>query len=154
MLPGLREWKGGSGVYTRTEDSRIVVSDPSMDGAAEVIKTYFDQMLDMDIRIVSGTEPQTGDVYLQAGGSADELGEEGYLLTIGDYVTVTSPTMTGMTYGGASITQILYQDEGRDNAPKGIARDYPKYEVRAGMIDVGRMYIPLEYLDDCVHVLV
>lgn len=64
VLPGLREWKGGSGVYTRTEDSRIVVSDPSMDGAAEVIKTYFDQMLDMDIRIVSGTEPQTGDVYL------------------------------------------------------------------------------------------
>ena len=29
VLPGLREWKGGSGVYTRTEDSRIVVSDPS-----------------------------------------------------------------------------------------------------------------------------
>ena len=148
VLPGLREWKGGSGVYTRTEDSRIVVSDPSMDGAAEVIKTYFDQMLDMDIRIVSGTEPQTGDVYLQAGGSADELGEEGYLLTIGDYVTVTSPTVTGMTYGGASITQILYQDEGMDNAPKGTARDYPKYEVRAGMIDVGRMYIPLEYLEE------
>ena len=148
VLPGLREWKGGSGVYTRTEDSRIVVSDPSMDGAAEVIKTYFDQMLDMDIRIVSGTEPQTGDVYLQAGGSAEELGEEGYLLTIGDYVTVTSPTVTGMTYGGASITQILYQDEGMDNAPKGIARDYPKYEVRAGMIDVGRMYIPLEYLEE------
>ena len=119
-----------------------------MDGAAEVIKTYFDQMLDMDIRIVSGTEPQTGDVYLQAGGSAEELGEEGYLLTIGDYVTVTSPTVTGMTYGGASITQILYQDEGMDNAPKGIARDYPKYEVRAGMIDVGRMYIPLEYLEE------
>ena len=148
VLPGLREWKGGSGVYTRTEDSRIVVSDPSMEGAAEVIKTYFDQMLDMDIRIVSGTEPQTGDVYLQAGGSVDELGEEGYLLTIGDYVTVTSPTVTGMTYGGASITQILYQDEGRDNAPKGTARDYPKYAVRAGMIDVGRMYIPLEYLEE------
>ena len=84
----------------------------------------------------------------QLGLSAEELGEEGYLLTIGDYVTVTSPTVTGMTYGGASITQILYQDEGRDNAPKGTARDYPKYAVRAGMIDVGRMYIPLEYLEE------
>ena len=70
------------------------------------------------------------------------------MLTIGDYVTVLSPTETGMTYGGASITQILYQDEGMDNAPRGTARDYPKYEVRAGMIDVGRMYIPLEYLEE------
>ena len=148
VLPGLREWKGGSGVYTRTEDSRIVVADASMDGAAQVIKTYFDQMLGIDIPVVNGTEPARGDIYLQAGGSADELGEEGYLLTISDYVTILSPTVTGMTYGGASITQILYQDEGMDNAPKGTARDYPKYEVRAGMIDVGRMYIPLEYLEE------
>lgn len=119
-----------------------------MDGAAQVVKSYFDQMLDIDIPVVSGTEPETGDIYLQAGGSADELGEEGYMLTIGDYVTILSPTETGMTYGGASITQILYQDEGMDNAPRGTARDYPKYEVRAGMIDVGRMYIPLEYLEE------
>ena len=53
-----------------------------------------------------------------------------------------------MTYGGATITQILYQDEDRNEIPKGLVRDYPKYEVRAGMIDVGRMYIPLEYLEE------
>lgn len=78
----------------------------------------------------------------------EELGEEGYELIISDTLTITSPTVTGMTYGGATITQILYQDEDRNEIPKGLVRDYPKYEVRAGMIDVGRMYIPLEYLEE------
>lgn len=148
VMPGLREWKGGSGEFSLTDTSRIVVSDSSMDEAAAVIVTYFSDMLGRDLPVVSGTEPQAGDIYLKAGGSVDQLGEEGYSLDIGDSITITSPTVTGMTYGGASITQILYQDEGMDNAPQGVARDYPRYEVRAGMIDVGRMYIPLEYLEE------
>ena len=105
-------------------------------------------MLGREIDIVSGEEPQSGDIYLRAGGSVEELGEEGYELIISDTLTITSPTVTGMTYGGATITQILYQDEDRNEIPKGLVRDYPKYEVRAGMIDVGRMYIPLEYLEE------
>lgn len=148
VMPGLREWKGDSGEFTLTDTSRILVSDSSMNEVAAVIATYFSDMLGREVPVVSGTAPQAGDVYLKVGGSVDELGEEGYVLDIGDYVTITSPTATGMTYGGASITQILYQDEGMDNAPKGVARDYPKYEVRAVMIDVGRMYIPLEYLEE------
>ena len=40
----------------------------------------------------------------------EELGEEGYELIISDTLTITSPTVTGMTYGGATITQIPYPD--------------------------------------------
>ena len=148
VLPGLREWKGFSGVYTRTLNSRIIVSDTSLNGAAQVIKTYFDQMLKINIPIVFGNEPHTGDIYLLKDGDINKLGNEGYMFSISDYVTITSPTVTGMTYGGASVTQILYQDVGKDNIPKGIARDYPKYKVRAAMLDVGRMYIPLDYLKE------
>ncbi len=148
VMPGLREWKGSSGMFTLTKDSRIVVSDTSLDGAAAVIKTYFKDMLGRDISVVNGVAPQKGDIYLKSGNSVENLGDEGYIMEIDEYVTITSPTVTGITYGGASITQILYQDKGMDNAPKGIARDYPKYEVRAGMIDVGRMYVPLEYLEE------
>lgn len=35
-----------------------------------------------------------------------------------------------------------------NNVAKGLARDYPKYEVRAGMLDVARTYIPMEYLQE------
>ena len=148
VLPGLREWKGSTGSFVISDDTDLILSDDSMQQAAEVIQTYFMDMLDREINIVSGEEPQSGDIYLRAGGSVEELGEEGYELVISDTLTITSPTVTGMTYGGATITQILYQDEDRNEIPKGLVRDYPKYEVRAGMIDVGRMYIPLEYLEE------
>ena len=148
VLPGLREWKGSTGNFVISDDTDLILSDDSMQQAAEVIQTYFMDMLDREINIVSGEEPQSGDIYLRAGGSVEELGEEGYELIISDTLTITSPTVTGMTYGGATITQILYQDEDRNEIPKGLVRDYPKYEVRAGMIDVGRMYIPLEYLEE------
>ena len=148
VLPGLREWKGSTGSFVISDDTDLILSDDSMQQAAEVIQTYFIDMLGREINIVSGEEPQSGDIYLCAGGSVEELGEEGYELLISDTLTITSPTVTGMTYGGATITQILYQDEDRNEIPKGLVRDYPKYEVRAGMIDVGRMYIPLEYLEE------
>lgn len=69
-------------------------------------------------------------------------------MSIDDVVTISAPgnTENGWIYGAASITQILYQND--NTAPKGLTRDYPQYEVRAGMIDVGRMYIPLEYLEE------
>ena len=92
VMPGLREWKGGSGEFSLTDTSRIVVSDSSMDEAAAVIVTYFSDMLGRDLPVVSGTEPQAGDVYLKVGGSVDQLGEEGYVLDIGDSITITSPT--------------------------------------------------------------
>ena len=148
VLPGLREWKGSTGNFVISDDTDLILSDDSMQQAAEVIQTYFMDMLGREIDIVSGEEPQSGDIYLRAGGSVEQLGEEGYELIISDTLTITSPTVTGMTYGGATITQILYQDEDRNEIPKGLVRDYPKYEVRAGMIDVGRMYIPLEYLEE------
>lgn len=40
------------------------------------------------------------------------------------------------------------QNDGMNNVAKGLARDYPKYEVRAGMLDVARTYIPMEYLQE------
>ena len=145
VVPGLREWKGATGNYQLTAASRIVVLDDKWLDSAKMIQTYFKDMLGHDIEVVSG-QPQTGDIVLKTGGTIDELGEEGYYLDIANYVTIEAPTYKGMIYGGASITQILYQNN--NTAPKGLARDYPQYEVRAGMIDVGRMYIPLEYLEE------
>lgn len=146
VVPGLREWKGQEGSYQLTENSRIVYASEAEAEAAEMIKSYFRDMLEMEIPCVMG-EPAAGDVYVKTNYDTDYVGEEGYLLTIDDYASIEAPTYTGLIYGGASITQILYQDE-ELKAPKGIARDYPQYEVRAGMIDVGRMYIPLEYLEE------
>ncbi|MCI9311907.1 MAG: family 20 glycosylhydrolase [Erysipelotrichaceae bacterium] len=148
VLPGLREWKGGTGTFQLTPSSRIIYSSDLQKTAAEVLQSYLRDMLGMNLTIVRDASASSGDIVLAAGYSTAELGVEGYYMNIDDSVTISAPldTRSGWIYGAASITQILYQNN--HTAPKGLTRDYPQYEVRAGMIDVGRMYIPLEYLKE------
>lgn len=146
VVPGLREWKGAKGIYRLNESSRIVYTEESQKEAAEMIQSYFRDMLSVDAEIIKDSY-QAGDIVLKNEYTVEELGDEGYYMDIDDVVTISSPTKQGLIYGGASITQIIYQSDDL-TAPKGLARDYPQYEVRAGMIDVGRMYIPLEYLKE------
>lgn len=147
VLPGLREWKGETGNYNFNSNSRIIVNDDELIETAKTIKEYFKDMLGKEVSIDSG-EAHAGDIKLEVGSSIQEVGKEGYYLNVNDFITITSPTMTGSLYGGISIIQILYQNQSNLLIPKGIARDYPKYEVRAGMIDIGRVFIPLEYLEE------
>ena len=148
VVPGLREWDGAEGTFELTEESRIVYTEESQKAAAQILKTYIKDMLEMDTPVVSG-EANAGDIAFETAYTTEELGSEGYYMNIDDVVTISAPadTKSGWLYGAASITQILYQSDDF-TAPKGLTRDYPQYEVRAGMIDVGRMYIPLEYLEE------
>lgn len=148
VVPGLREWDGAEGVFQLSADSRIVYTDGAQKTAAELLKGYLKDMLGLELQVVSGTA-QAGDIAFATDYTTEELGKEGYYMNIGDAVTISAPadTENGWIYGAASITQILYQSDDL-TAPKGLTRDYPQYEVRAGMIDVGRMYIPLEYLKE------
>ena len=147
VVPGLREWKGSTGYFTLGENAQIVCASENEKEAADLIQTYFRDMLEKEIKVVTG-EPKAGDIYLKTGSTEAYVGSEGYNLTIDDYITIEAPTYKGLIYGGASVTQILYQSDNWDQAPKGICRDYPQYSVRAGMVDVGRTYIPLEYLKE------
>lgn len=118
-----------------------------MKATAKQIQFYLKEMVKKNLAIVSSGET-TGDIVLTKDSSLDVLGKEGYTLDINDLIEIKSNYETGILYGGISITQILSQDEGKNNIAKGIARDYPKYEVRAGMLDVARTYIPMDYLKE------
>ena len=149
-LPALREWKGGNGEFTLTDTSAIVIA-PSADARTEEIandvKDFFKDMLGREIAVKKG-EAAAGDVYLKLDSSIPEMGEEGYYMNVTDKVVITSPGYTGLLYGGITATQILYDDEDHLNIPQGIARDYPMYEVRSGMVDVARAFVPMDYLKE------
>jgi hexosaminidase len=151
VIPGLREWKGYTGDFELTKNSKIVVdsSGPnSLMETARSIQDYFKNMLEIDITVNKGSKPNDGDIFLTIDKAKEYLGKEGYTLDITDKIIVSAPKTKGILYGGISLTQILYQSNSKNTIPKGIARDYPKYEVRSGMLDVGRMYIPLNYVQE------
>lgn len=146
VMPGLREWKGKTGQFTFNSKSRIVAEDDTMKKAGENIAYYFKEMIDRDIPVVVG-QPIAGDVYIKSS-IKKELGNEGNYIEIDDKVTIEANSITGALYGGATLTQILTQDADHDELPKGLIRDYPAYKIRAGMLDVARFYMPIDYLEE------
>ncbi|MFI6903795.1 glycoside hydrolase family 20 protein [Nonomuraea sp. NPDC050394] len=74
--------------------------------------------------------------------------EEGYRLTITrDAAVVEAPSPTGLLYGSRTAEQAL----ARDGAlPVGVAVDWPGYEVRGFMLDVGRRFFTPGYIRDLI----
>ena len=93
-------------------------------------------------------DPIGGDIVLTLDGSLENLGYEGYTMHISEKLEIKSSDAKGLLYGGISVTQMLTNAADHASINKGLVRDYPKYEVRSGMLDVARTYVPLEYLTE------
>ena len=147
VSPSLREWKGGTGSFRLSSQSRLVLESEKLRSAGEKIQYYFLAVLGRNLPISVGT-PETGDLFLSLEANRDELGDEGYYLEIGDVLAVRGGTELAVMYGGVSVTQILYQDEEHTEVPKGLCRDYPAYAVRGAMLDTTRKWVELDYVED------
>ena len=62
------------------------------------------------------------------------------------------PTLTGLYWSTRTLLQIAEQSQ-EHSFPKGIIRDYPDYSIRGFMIDCGRKFIPMSYLQDLVKIM-
>ena len=140
VLPAIREWKGDDGSFYF--GGRVVASDDATYEAALIVKSYIEGMTKTQV-MLTREAPQCGDVCLTLVSDLT-VGDEGYVMEIGDTLVIRASTHTGLVYAGASLTQMLMQN---GNAlPKGLMRDYPQYGVRSVMLDVARFYMPLDYL--------
>ena len=148
VVPGLREWYGLEGSFVMDENTSIIAANDIEKEAAAKIKEYLDGVTGFDIEIRED-EAKANDIVITFDATkANELGEEGYYVTIEDQIVIEAATEVALLYGGISISQILYQDATHTNIPKGIIRDYPQYSVRGGMMDVARKYFELDYIEE------
>lgn len=144
VIPGIQEWKGLSGYFSLSKQSRVIVANENLKESGENIAYYFKEMLNHEIAVLVGKKPESGDLYIK-NSSRPGLGNEGNYIEISDYITIEANTNLGALYGGTTLTQIL---QTKGNIPKGYIRDYPAYAIRAQMIDVARFYMPIEYLEE------
>ena len=148
VIPELAEWYGGEKAEDFTVGSRILVSAEAeylMD-AAKALKDDYNTEMNASLTVETGDDPQAGDIYFVKDDGSNGLGEEGYVMDIDEYVTVSADHNTGAYWATRSILQITELNDGK--MPKGIAKDYPKYEVRGFMLDVARKPISMETLQD------
>ena len=146
VIPSLLQWKGGIGNFSLPSDRKTTISG---NAAAE---------LDVEIEAVCGKQAEfiTGkqaDITLRLNKDlANRLGKEGYeLCTTEAGVSIMAATQTGLYWGTRSLLQILKQSGGV--IPCGTALDFPRYPLRGFMLDVGRVPIPMNYLDDIVETM-
>ena len=160
VIPTIQEWYGYQGEFKLDAQSRIIYHDEAdvgLERAAENMKADLLEITGLDLPIIAADASAAGasDIYL-ASVSEDsyDVGDEGYLMITDDNgLRIYSPTYIGCLYGTISVEQILYQAEDHLRVPKGIARDYPAYEVRGIMLDVARTPYRLQQLQDYTKVM-
>ncbi len=87
-LPSLQEWKGASGKFTLSEESRICVEDDTlMQQAALITQADISDLFGMEIEVTKDAA-RAGDIVLTTEGADPAISEQGYILDIQDQVTV------------------------------------------------------------------
>src|SRR5713226_1081510 len=154
VIPSLREWQGGTGSFTLSPTSRITI-DPAyatqLKDTARVFQSDLSQVTGQSLPIVTTSSPATGDFFLTLNNLDRGLGNEGYFFNVGDIAVIRANTSRGVFYGTRTALQILIQDSSRSHIARGTARDYPKYQERGFMLDVGRKFFSLSTLEDYVR---
>ncbi|MBO9593938.1 MAG: family 20 glycosylhydrolase [Niabella sp.] len=149
IIPALREWQGAAGSFEWKPAARLVV-DPRY--SKELLPVA--RLLAEDLAIITpGTtalvktgQAQKGNVFFSLDATGTSLPPEGYSLQIDDQITIKAKDVTGAIWATRTLLQLLEQAPQQKRLPKGTARDYPKYEVRGFVLDVGRKFFTLDFL--------
>ena len=152
VVPELKQWTGKDGNFTPGKDARIVCTsqNPELLRIARMFADDYQQMFGQTLSVAQG-KATSGDFVLSL--SADKkLGEEGYAIKITDRVAISGPTPTGLYWSTRTLLQLAEQNQER-SLPQGTIRDYPDYPLRGFMIDCGRKFIPMAYLQDLVKIM-
>ncbi len=153
VIPSLHEWQGSTGSFTLSSASRIAV-DPSytaqLENTAKVFQNDLFAVTRHTLPVVTAISPAAGDFFLTLHTPDPGIGSEGYLFQVDDTVVIAAHTSTGIFYGTRTALQILLQDPAKTHIPRGIARDYPQYAERGFMLDVGRKFFSIRFLEDYV----
>ena len=142
-IPEMTSWEGSTG--TTELSGRIVVRSKQLRPIALQLVEDYKTLCQQQMRVVSG-KPKKGDIVLTLK-KLDTTPSEGYRLAIGDIVEIDAPAEIGAFWGTQTLLQLLEQGQ----LPRGEALDIPQYRLRGFMIDVGRKFVPLQYLKNLVR---
>jgi hypothetical protein len=152
VVPSLHQWSGGSGEFTLTPSSRIVVDAAHSAELTTDVRTFHDELVaetGLELPTVVKEKPGKSDVFFTLGSG----GPEGYTLTVGDHVVVEGGGTAGAFYGGRTILQLLRLDPHHASLPRGVARDAPDFRERGVMLDPARKFYSVAYLERTIKQL-
>ena len=158
VIPSIQEWYGYQGDVKLTKDSKIILKDAAnigLDQVAKQFQTDMKQITGWTFEIVHNQKAKANDIVIESlAKDTYDTGKEGYLLTANEEgIHILSNGYNGCFYGTVTLEQVFYRQKGEYTFPKGVIRDFSKYEVRGVMIDVARTPYRLDALKDIVKTL-
>ena len=154
VIPSLREWHGDKGEFNLSKNSKIVIENITSE-TSEVAKLLQEDILKQfgfSLEIISNKKASKGDIFI-VDKKDQTLGKEGYAMQIGDVLKFSAPTYNGNVFATRTILQLLDQSNNKTSIPKGEIRDYPTYAERGFILDVGRKFFTIDFLNDYVEIL-
>lgn len=145
-IPALQEWTAADGVFEATSDTRIVLHTEDAAVLGDVAETFAADLRAIDDQIgneivLSDDEIGAHDILLEI--DPEVVREEGYTLRVGEGIIVGATSESGALYGTRTVLQLLSQDL---EVPAGEANDWPLYEDRGLMLDLGRMHLDYDWI--------
>ena len=162
VIPELKEWRGGEGVFSVGAGSRIVCAagdkgdKQELRQIAGLLAEDAGKMFGVRLEIAAG-KGRDGDIVLSLDGDKS-LGEEGYEIFAGSRTELSAPTATGLYWATRTLLQMA-ESHSADTGERAFAvaqghvRDWPDYALRGFMLDCGRKFIPMEFLQDYIDIM-
>ena len=152
VVPGFQEVQINKGKFQLTASSRIVADAGSykkLEKDLMVFKKELGLLTGMELSVFEG-EFQEGDLAFTLDVSDESLGGEAYQMDINRQVLIKASTTKGTFYGMQSLLQLFEQDSKIQN---GSIRDFPIFSERGFMLDLGRKYFEIEYIENLIRKL-
>ena len=153
VIPALQQWKGGKGTLNLPAQGSIVINpsnETALKKTASILVEDLKELMGWEYTITTG-KAKKNDIYLSLSQPDEQLGKEGYTLSIMNKVSIEAPTTQGVFWGTRTLLQMLHHQKAK--LAKGTTRDWPEFPNRGFMLDVGRKFFTLDYLKEQIKVL-
>lgn len=153
VIPELQEWHGSTGTFELTDGCTIVVPKEHSAELMPIAKQFAEELQVMfGIKATAKIgNAKNGDISLSINPAAvDSKNEEAYMVNIGKSVAVDANAPIGVIWATRTLLQMA---EGSLSLSCGTITDYPAYAKRGFMLDVGRKFFSMDYLQSIVKIM-
>ncbi len=138
----IQEFLAGEGkLKLQSSDKFYIASDYKKQG--ELFNKDLETILGFGLG--AGTESDAKVLFKLTQDDPYNLKEEGYLMRVGDKIEVFANNAKAFNYAAVTIAQMLQAD---GEITKGVYRDYPTYAIRGMLLDVARIPMRLDFVQE------
>lgn len=144
-IPEMQGWQAAEG--NAVSPKRISYAEADFRMAAEQLRQDYETIAKEALPLKKG-KAKKGDIAMSRDKS---LAPEAYRIeATPTHIRLYASTPTGMYWATRTLLQ-MKEAAGQDDLPCGTVNDQPAYAMRGLMMDCGRKFIPIHYLEDLIR---